>query len=289
MAAGTGLPADCTGVSDGGRDDGTASPTDASYTVSMAPVGETEFNAVPENVPVYGLLYADMAVALGHGDAVNSLGFDAQAGGNTLDACYQRLDGVSFDRGDLTQLDSGSGDIRVDAGLLYEPDGDLHLADPCLFRSQGAFYPSNSTAAGFANAHVRPLGTTDDCFRSVEKPERFSPFRPAKNTCRTDVLGCTRWPTMAGEEPAGDAVDGAGAGTGAEATAATAATDATGGGMRARTWSVAANFRTPADYDIPPLPEWTVYRRGGTLALGAGSGDGNDVFIVAENPVDIRR
>ena len=259
-AGGAALLAGCTGGSDGGNDDGerdgtATSPTDAPYTVSMAPVGEVEFDAVPEDVMVYSLLYADMAVAFGHGDAVNSLGFDAQAGGNTLDAYCERLDGVSFDHEELTGLNTGSGDIRVDTELLYDLDSDLHLADPCLFRSfegwdgddvadvretvgpwfgnvysrnrgqppagcregygyytlpelgervarvfresdrhaalqavredlfatiedglppederptvatvifsQGTFYPSNSTAAGFANAHVRPLGATD--------------------------------------------------------------------------------------------------------------------------------
>ncbi|WP_276259789.1 ABC transporter substrate-binding protein [Haloglomus litoreum] len=135
--AGAGLLAGCTDslVGTGGSGDPTASPTDSSYTVSMAPVGQVAFDAVPEDVMVYSLLYADMAVAFGHGDAVNSLGFDAAAGGNTLDAYYERLPGVSFEYEDLTQLNSGSGDIRVDQELLYELDSDLHLADPCLFRS----------------------------------------------------------------------------------------------------------------------------------------------------------
>ena len=66
-----------------------------SYTAEIAPVGEVKFNAVPEEVMTYSLLYADLAVALGHGDAVNSLGFDADAGGNTLDAYYAELDEVA--------------------------------------------------------------------------------------------------------------------------------------------------------------------------------------------------
>jgi len=66
---------------------------------------------------VYSLLYADMAVAFGHGDAVNSLGFDADAGGNTLDAYYAELGGVAFDREGVRQLNTGSGGgISVDRG-----------------------------------------------------------------------------------------------------------------------------------------------------------------------------
>jgi ABC-type Fe3+-hydroxamate transport system substrate-binding protein len=117
---------------EGADDDGSA----GSYSVELAPVGEVTFDAVPEDVMVYSLLYADMAVAFGHGDAVNSLGFDADAGGRTLDAYYAELDGVAFDREGLTQLNSGSGDgITVDRELLYELDSDLHLADPALFAS----------------------------------------------------------------------------------------------------------------------------------------------------------
>jgi ABC-type Fe3+-hydroxamate transport system substrate-binding protein len=84
---------------------------------------------------VYSLLYADMAVAYGHGDAVNSLGFSSEAGGDTLDAYYSRLDGVSFDRDGLTQLNSGSGSVTVKKELIYELDSDLHLVDPALMLS----------------------------------------------------------------------------------------------------------------------------------------------------------
>ena len=139
---GAGLLAGCSGTAPEGAEsgagnasvDGGSDGTD-SYVAEMAPVGEVAFDAVPEDVMVYSLLYADLAVALGHGDAVNSLGFDAGAGGNTLDAYYADLDGVSFDREGITQLNTGSGGISVDRELLYELDSDLHLADPALFTS----------------------------------------------------------------------------------------------------------------------------------------------------------
>ena len=152
-AAGAGLLAGCAGIeptdgsaSTGSGDDGSGAADQGdgsasgdagtgSYTAELAPVGEVAFDAVPEDVMVYSLLYADLAVALGHGDAVNSLGFDADAGGNTLDAYYAGLDGVAFDREGLAQLNSGSGGVSVDRELLYELDSDLHLADPCLFAS----------------------------------------------------------------------------------------------------------------------------------------------------------
>ena len=105
---------------------------DGPYSVTMSPVGEVEFESVPENVMIYSLLYADAAVAYGHGDAVNSLGFDSEAGGNTLDAYYERLDDVSFDRDGLTQLNSGSGGVNIDKELFYKLDSDLHMIDPAL-------------------------------------------------------------------------------------------------------------------------------------------------------------
>jgi len=144
--AAAGLTAGCSG---GGSDatateTATATGTDGatetsaeagSYTASMAPVGEVTFDETPEDIMVYSLLKADMAVAYGHGDGVNSLGFDADAGGRTLDAYYERLEGVSFDREGLTQLNTGSGSIDVDPETLFELDSDLHLMDPCLMVS----------------------------------------------------------------------------------------------------------------------------------------------------------
>jgi ABC-type Fe3+-hydroxamate transport system substrate-binding protein len=107
------------------------------YSVSMAPVGTVELTRVPENVMVYSLLCADAMVAYGQGGAVNSLGFSAETGGNTLDAYYARLDGVSFDYEKLTQLKSGgnSGKIAVDKELFYKLSSDLHLIDPALMAS----------------------------------------------------------------------------------------------------------------------------------------------------------
>lgn len=55
--------------------------------------------------------------------------------------------------------------------------------------------------------------------------------------------------------------------------------------MRARQWTIAANYREPADYDVPRLPNWTVYREDGALAFGVGG----EVFLRADDPVNVRR
>ncbi|MGB9987656.1 ABC transporter substrate-binding protein [Salarchaeum japonicum] len=141
--AGSALLAGCQGGSDATTttdtttqattDATTAGTTDASgpYSVSMAPVGEVEFEEPPTNVMVYSLLYADMAVAYGYGDAVNSLGFSTNAAGS-LHAYYDQLDGVSFDQSGLTQLNQGGTGITVDKEVFYDLDSDLHLIDPAL-------------------------------------------------------------------------------------------------------------------------------------------------------------
>ena len=176
------LLAGCTGQTDSGStptetatDEPTATetstPDDRSYSVTMSPVGTVEFETVPSDVAVYSLLYADMAVAYGHGDAVNSLGFDASAGGNTLDAYYERLDGVSFDTEALAQLNGGSGEIRVDKELLYELDSDLHLLDPALLDSFEGWDRtdiddvSENVAPFFGNTFSRTHGQPPESWR----------------------------------------------------------------------------------------------------------------------------
>jgi ABC-type Fe3+-hydroxamate transport system substrate-binding protein len=112
----------------------TSAQSNQSYSVTMSPAGTVEFEEPPTNVMVYNLLYADMAVAYGYGDAVNSLGFSTEVGG-ALDAFYAHLEDVSFDHESLTQLNTGSGNLTVDMELFYELDSDLHLVDPALIAS----------------------------------------------------------------------------------------------------------------------------------------------------------
>jgi len=98
-------------------------PADRSYTVSLSPVGEVTFESVPQNVFTVFPWYADMAVALGHGDSINSLWF-SQGFGEIMNYFASRLDGVSVDWADL------SGSYGAAKERLYELDSDAHLVDP---------------------------------------------------------------------------------------------------------------------------------------------------------------
>jgi iron complex transport system substrate-binding protein len=135
--------AGCTGDSDSDTDSGesttpdtteTTEPTttatdeqtetpDQSYTVEMAPVGEVQFEQPPERVTHYFPDYGDMAVALGHGDSILSMGLPSRFHTDH----YDELDGVSVDTESITGL---NGDNGIDKEIFYELDGDLHLIDP---------------------------------------------------------------------------------------------------------------------------------------------------------------
>jgi ABC-type Fe3+-hydroxamate transport system substrate-binding protein len=142
--AGAGLLAGCSGDTGSGSTDDTdtdpstttdagtettateTTPEDTSYSVTMAPVGEVTFEAVPSNAMAYSPQYADMLVALGHDDALNSLGFP-ESYGTTLQYFFDHLDGVDFELEGLTQLFSNN---SFDKEVLYELDSDVHLMDP---------------------------------------------------------------------------------------------------------------------------------------------------------------
>ncbi|MCG1003210.1 MULTISPECIES: ABC transporter substrate-binding protein [Halobacterium] len=126
-----GLLAGCTG-------DGTASPsttdadtssgptsqttTDGSYTVTMEPVGAVEFDSPPETWVPYTADYADMGVALGHGDGLAAIGVKARYATHL----YEDLPGVSVDTDGLTELwQNGTG-----KEIYYELDADVHVTDP---------------------------------------------------------------------------------------------------------------------------------------------------------------
>ncbi|WP_254762903.1 ABC transporter substrate-binding protein [Natrinema marinum] len=122
IAAGGAALAGCIG--DTGSENGNGSG-DGSYTVSMAPMGEMEFDAVPEDAFVTFTQYADMAVALGHGDAVSTL-FAPEMSGTTMNKFYERLPGVSFDwEGLENPLENG-----VTKEQLYGAESDVHFLDP---------------------------------------------------------------------------------------------------------------------------------------------------------------
>ncbi|MBS3760869.1 MAG: twin-arginine translocation signal domain-containing protein, partial [Halodesulfurarchaeum sp.] len=124
----TGLLAGCsspgeeseTGTTDAGSGTTTEAESD-SYSVSMPPVGEVTFDAVPQRAAVYCSGYADMLVALGHGDAITSVG----QVGRFHTTGYEEL-GVPVDTGEIVDL--------VQQGVSRETflsiDADVHFIDP---------------------------------------------------------------------------------------------------------------------------------------------------------------
>jgi ABC-type Fe3+-hydroxamate transport system substrate-binding protein len=135
---GGGLLAGCTSQADSGStptqtstddptatetEDETAIPEDERYSVTMSPVGEVTFEGVPTNVMAYSPQYVDMLVALGHADALNSVGFTSYVEG--LDYFVDAFGGAALPE-DLQQLYNEG----MDKELLYELNSDVHLQDP---------------------------------------------------------------------------------------------------------------------------------------------------------------
>ncbi|WP_323173558.1 hypothetical protein [Natrialba sp. PRR66] len=60
------------------------------------------------------------------------------------------------------------------------------------------------------------------------------------------------------------------------------------GNMLARTWVIAANFRTPADYGIPEAPLFPARRRVDGALMLVGPEDSTPVMTVGET-VPVRR
>ncbi|MFC6725011.1 ABC transporter substrate-binding protein, partial [Halobium palmae] len=96
---------------------------DAGYSVTMSPMGEVQFPSVPQSVYAGQPNTADMAIAAGKGDAINSM-YYPQYNGTLMKRFYERLDGVSFD------LDGLTDSWNVGKEGFYELDSDVHLTDP---------------------------------------------------------------------------------------------------------------------------------------------------------------
>ncbi|MFD1571512.1 ABC transporter substrate-binding protein [Halorubrum laminariae] len=115
---------------DGGGGDG--SSDEVTHTVSMEPVGEVEFRGVPQRWLTYFPGYADMGVALGHGDGLVAVGNVPRY---HVDA-YDELPGVSVNTDDLAQV---LGEGGIDTEIYYELDADVHLTDPQWLINNAAF------------------------------------------------------------------------------------------------------------------------------------------------------
>jgi iron complex transport system substrate-binding protein len=167
-------------------DDGTSTSdgTDP-YTVSMAPVGDVTFESVPENWVAYDGGYADMAVALGHGDGLSGIGY----AGRYHTAVYDELPGVEVP-GDALEANP---EVRTKE-QLYAIDADVHLYDPQMLinwfdwdQSDVAEVGSN-VAPFFANLIFRRSDEWHDyryytLYEAFEKmaqlfqaPERYAAF-----------------------------------------------------------------------------------------------------------------
>ena len=131
---GTALLAGCTSPGSEGEqnNDGPATTAGSTgYRASLAPVGDVSFDEPPEDVFVLFPQYADMAVALGHGDAVNSI-YVPEMSGPAMHNYYDRLDGVTFD---YDGLPDPLGDA-LDPEEFYDLDSDVHFLDPAYVRTQ---------------------------------------------------------------------------------------------------------------------------------------------------------
>jgi len=124
-------------------DSGKTTTDGGPYSVSMAPMGDVEFESVPESAFVLFPQYADMAVALGHGDAVNSV-YVPEMSGKTMNTYYDRLDGVSFEWKGLPDP-FGNG---ISKELLYQLDSDVHFLDPAYLSTQKGWTKSDIDKIG---------------------------------------------------------------------------------------------------------------------------------------------
>ncbi|NHN49453.1 ABC transporter substrate-binding protein [Halostella sp. JP-L12] len=118
--AATGLLSGCLD-SVSGDSGGDADNSGDSYTVSMEPVGDVTFDAVPETWVANNGSWADMGIALGL-EPPEGLWLARRYRTQYYDA----IDGVSVDKGDMISFfDQG-----VDKELYYEVDADVHVMDP---------------------------------------------------------------------------------------------------------------------------------------------------------------
>ncbi|PSQ25528.1 Fe3+-hydroxamate ABC transporter substrate-binding protein [Halobacteriales archaeon QS_9_68_17] len=104
-----------------GEDDDPSGSSDGAYSVSMEPVGEVTFDAVPETWVANNGSWADMGAALGL-EPPEGLWLSSRY--HTQH--YDEVDGVSVDKGEMVSFfDQG-----VDKELYYDIDADVHVMDP---------------------------------------------------------------------------------------------------------------------------------------------------------------
>ena len=92
-----------------------------SYTVSMEPVGEVEFDGVPKTWVANNGSWADMGIALGR-DPPKGVWLASRY----HTRYYEEIPGVSVDKSGMVSLYQDG----VSKELFYELDGDVHVIDP---------------------------------------------------------------------------------------------------------------------------------------------------------------
>jgi iron complex transport system substrate-binding protein len=113
--------AETTGTTEGG--------SDGAYTVSMEPMGEMEFQDVPEEWVAYKTGYGDMGIALGMADGLVGIDRPGESLSILNERFYSQLPGVEIDTDGITSIRS---DDSIGKEVFYEIDADLHLMDPNL-------------------------------------------------------------------------------------------------------------------------------------------------------------
>ena len=174
-AVGGSLIAGCTGQSDSGQTadeantEASVERDDESYTVEMFPVGEVEFDDVPETwtaLTTDG--WSDMAVALGQAEGCRTPNV-------RLNLYYDALD-VEVDTDWPAFWEESGGSWAIPKETFYEIDADLHLIDPN--RLQNADTNWNDGDIEEIESTIGPLfccynrRTTTDWQRELDYPEQ---------------------------------------------------------------------------------------------------------------------
>ncbi|WP_247730389.1 ABC transporter substrate-binding protein [Halovivax limisalsi] len=114
------------------RSDEPADTEDASYSVTLSPVGEVSFEEPPETVFTRLTHHAGMAFALGRGNSITAMHAPDYYDG-LWNQYVERLPGVELDWSGLYSS------WQPEQEKLYELDSDVHLADPAWIGVQDAW------------------------------------------------------------------------------------------------------------------------------------------------------
>lgn len=115
-------------------DAGTDTIEDENYSVTLSPMGPTEFDSTPQTKVTTDAMWVDHLIALGQQEGILAMG-DPPA---FYTGFYDELPGVDFDKTGIKQL-YGESAVLLDKELLYELDADVHHLDPLTWINNGAF------------------------------------------------------------------------------------------------------------------------------------------------------